>query len=157
MSAAKLVALLREKGLKICCAESCTGGLISSTLVSVAGASDVLDMSFVTYANEAKVKLLGVDPAVIEAHGVVSEQVTYQMAEGAAKASGADAAIAVSGVAGPGGTPQKPEGMVCFGWYAHGKTYTETVQFGALGRNAVREAACGHAIEKMINILETGG
>ena len=157
MSAAKLVALLREKGLKICCAESCTGGLISSTVVSVPGASDVLDMSFVTYANEAKVKLLGVDPAVIEAHGVVSEQVTRQMAQGAAKASGADVAIAVSGVAGPGGTPQKPEGTVCFGWYVCGKTFTETVRFGALGRNAVREASCKHAIEKVINFLGIGG
>lgn len=149
----KLISLLREKGLHICCAESCTGGLISATLVSVAGASDVLDMSFVTYANSAKEKLLGVDPRVIEKHGVVSEQVTDQMARGAARVSGADVAIAVSGVAGPGGTPAKPEGMVCFGWFVNGKVFTETVMFGARGRNAVRAAACAHAIQKTVDIL----
>lgn len=76
----ELISLLKEKGLHICCAESCTGGMLSSTLVNVVGASDALDMGFVTYANEAKIKLLGVDAKTIEHYGVVSEQVAEQMA-----------------------------------------------------------------------------
>ena len=96
----ELIFLLKERGLQICCAESCTGGMLSSTLVNVVGASDALDMGFVTYANEAKIKLLGVNAQTIERYGVVSEQVAEQMARGAANVSGAQVAVGISGIAG---------------------------------------------------------
>ncbi len=150
----ELISLLKEKGLHICCAESCTGGMLSSTLVNVVGASDALDMGFVTYANEAKIKLLGVDAKTIEHYGVVSEQVAEQMAHGAAEVSGAQVAVGISGIAGPGGSKYKPEGMVCFGFYINGKTATYTKQFGALGRQNVRTLSCEYAIDTLLRLLK---
>ena len=150
----ELISLLKEKGLHICCAESCTGGMLSSTLVNVVGASDVLDMGFITYANEAKIKLLGVDAETIKHYGVVSEQVAEQMALGAANISGAQAAVGISGIAGPGGSEHKPEGMVCFGFFLNGKTAAYTKQFGALGRQNVRTRSCEFAIDTLIKLLE---
>jgi nicotinamide-nucleotide amidase len=108
-----VAALLRERGLSLALAESCTGGLLASRLTSVPGASEFLDRGYVTYSNQAKVDLLGVDPKLIEAHGAVSEEVARAMAEGARRAAGADLAVAVTGIAGPGGeTPGKPVGLV---------------------------------------------
>jgi nicotinamide-nucleotide amidase len=108
-----VAALLRERGLSLALAESCTGGLLASRLTSVPGASEFLDRGYVTYSNQAKVDLLGVDPKLIEAHGAVSEGVARAMAEGARRAAGADLAVAVTGIAGPGGeTPGKPVGLV---------------------------------------------
>ena len=150
----ELISLLKEKGLHICCAESCTGGMLSSTLVNVVGASDALDMGFVTYANEAKIKLLGVDAKTIEHYSVVSEQVAEQMAHGAAEVSGAQVAVGISGIAGPGGSEYKPEGMVCFGFYINGKTATYTKQFGALGRQNVRTLSCEYAIDTLLRLLK---
>lgn len=150
----QLIALLKERGWHICCAESCTGGMLSSTLVNVVGASDVLDMGFITYANEAKIKLLGVDAETIKHYGVVSEQVAEQMALGAANISGAQAAVGISGIAGPGGSEHKPEGMVCFGFFLNGKTAAYTKQFGALGRQNVRTRSCEFAIDTLIKLLE---
>ena len=101
----ELVNRLIEKGYKISAAESCTGGMFASKIVEVADASKVFDMSFVTYANEAKIKLLN-----------VKEEVAIQMAKGVKEVSGADIGVGISGIAGPGGaTPNKPVGMVCFG------------------------------------------
>ena len=113
-----LIQKLKNKNYHICCAESCTGGMLNSALIGVSGASDVIDVGFVTYANSAKVKFIGVSPDTIAEFGVVSEQVVSQMAKGAAKAADAEVGVGISGIAGPGGgTPKKPFGTVCFGFY----------------------------------------
>lgn len=104
---------LRRRHMRLATAESCTGGLIAATLTEIAGSSDVVERGFVTYSNDAKADLLGVPQAVLAQHGAVSEPVARAMAEGALKASPADLAIAVTGIAGPGGaTPTKPVGLV---------------------------------------------
>lgn len=123
----KIVAKLKEKGWQVTCAESCTGGMIASTLVNVAGVSDVFQESYVTYANSAKNRLLGVEEKALETWGAVSRQVAEQMAAGAARAASAQAAIAVTGIAGPdGGTREKPVGLVYIGCFAGGNiTVTE--------------------------------
>ncbi len=117
-----VVAKLKEMGLQVTCAESCTGGMIASTLVNVAGVSDVFRESYVTYANDSKHRLLGVEEEILREYGAVSRQVAEQMARGAARAAAADAAIAVTGVAGPdGGTREKPVGLVYIGCFLNGK------------------------------------
>lgn len=153
----ELIELLKKNKMHICCAESCTGGMLNSKLVSVSGASDVLDMGLVTYANSAKVKLLGVDERDIEKYGVVSEQVAGQMSQGAARISDAAVGIGISGVAGPGAQGRKPEGMVCFGFCINGKVFSNTEQFGALGRQSVREHACEYAINRAIELINQNG
>jgi nicotinamide-nucleotide amidase len=108
-----VAALLAERRLTLALAESCTGGLLAGRLTSVPGASAFLDRACVTYSNRSKVELLGVDPALIEAQGAVSEEVARAMAEGVRRAAGADVGVAVTGIAGPtGGTPEKPVGLV---------------------------------------------
>lgn len=139
--------------MHICCAESCTGGMLSSTLVGVSGASDVIDMGLVTYANSAKIKLLSVSEADIDKYGVVSEVVAGQMARGACEISGAEVGVGISGIAGPGGSDFKPEGMVCFGFCVNGKVITKTVQFGPLGRQNVRQSSCEFAIDTLLELI----
>lgn len=130
---------LIKKNYHISFAESCTGGMSCAALVSIADASKVLDVSFVTYANEAKMKYLGVKDETIEQFGVVSEEVASQMAVGVAKEAGSEVGVGITGVAGPGGgTKDKPVGMVCFGFYINGEVTTYTIQFGEIGRNEVR-------------------
>jgi len=153
----QLVNKLIETNSHIACAESCTGGLIASRIVNVANASKVLDVSFVTYANEAKIKYLGVSPATIDNHGVVSEEVAAEMAAGVATESGSEAGIAVSGIAGPsGGTETKPVGMVCFGFYINGKITTKTCRFGNPGRNEVRKLSTDYALKTALELLSQG-
>ena len=145
---------LIEKKYHISFAESCTGGLATAALVSVADASKVLDVSFVTYANEAKMKYLGVQENTIDQFGVVSEEVAYQMAEGVAKEAGSEVGVGITGVAGPGGgTKDKPVGMVCFGFYINGEVTTYTMQFGEIGRNEVREASVKFVYETLDSCL----
>ncbi|MGE0652159.1 MAG: CinA family protein [Alphaproteobacteria bacterium] len=111
--AARMVEVARSADARITTAESCTGGLIAGAITSVSGASHVFSRGFVTYANEAKSELLGIDPAVISRVGAVSEEVARAMAEGALRAADADAAVAVTGIAGPdGGSAEKPVGLV---------------------------------------------
>lgn len=111
--AAALLALLRQRRLTVATAESCTGGLIAAALTAVPGSSETVLAGFVTYSNDAKAAMLGVDPALIAAEGAVSEAVARAMAAGALARSGADLAISVTGIAGPGGaTPAKPVGLV---------------------------------------------
>lgn len=151
----ELVKLLIENNLKVSTAESCTGGLIAAKIVSVASASKVFDVSFVTYANEAKVKYLGVDEQTIKKFGVVSEEVTKEMALGLVKETKANLALVTSGIAGPtGGSDKKPVGMVCFGICLNEETYTSTVYFGNIGRNNVREKASNYIIEEAIKLLK---
>jgi nicotinamide-nucleotide amidase len=111
--AEKLLRKARGLGLKIATAESCTGGLVAAALTSIAGSSDVFECGFVTYSNEAKAEMLGVDPALIEKHGAVSKEVAIAMAEGALRHSRASLTVAITGVAGPdGGSAEKPVGLV---------------------------------------------
>lgn len=155
----RVVALLQEKKFRISFAESCTGGLCCARLVNVPSASTVFDAGVVTYANEAKIRYLGVKPETIQACGVVSEAVAAEMAEGAAKAQNAQVGVGISGIAGPdGGSKEKPVGMVCFGFYVDGAVMTETKRFGNIGRNPVREASAEFVFETLERLLrETGG
>ena len=150
----KVVNLLIKNNLSITTAESCTGGLIASSIVSVSNASKVFSEAYVTYANSSKIKLLGVNKESIEKYGVVSEVVTKEMAIGAAKNSNADVSLVSSGIAGPtGGSLNKPVGTVCFGIFFKGKIYTYTEKFGNLGRNIVREKSKDFIINKLYDIL----
>ncbi len=150
----QLVDKLLEKNYKISFAESCTGGLCCGTLVNVTNASKVLDMSFVTYSNESKMKLINVKADTILANGVVSEEVAYEMAEGVANAAGSEIGVGITGVAGPGGgTDKKPVGMVCFGFCVNGKTTTFTKHFGEIGRNQVRKSSVEFAFQTLIEMI----
>ena len=145
--AERIVAAARAGGGMVATAESCTGGMIAAALTAVTGASQAFDRGFVTYSNDAKHEMLGVRPETIEAFGAVSEEVALEMAEGALRHSSASIAVSVTGIAGPGGSPQKPEGRVCFGLARTGHpTRTETVDFGPRGREAVRQATTAHAL-----------
>lgn len=149
-----VVEQLIQKGFHIAFAESCTGGLLCGRVVNVPNASAVLDCSFVTYANEAKMKYLGVREESIAEYGVVSEVVAGQMAQGVAKEAQTQVGVATSGIAGPtGGSKIKPVGMVCFGFWINGRLTTVTKQFGDIGRNRVREAAVQYALEKLYELL----
>ena len=151
----QLVDLLIQKNYHISFAESCTGGLCCAALVNVTNASKVLDMSFVTYANEAKIELLGVKAQTILENGVVSEEVAYEMANGVAKKAKSEIGVGVTGVAGPGGgTAKKPVGMVCFGFCINGKTITFTKHFGEIGRNQVRKSSVEFVYHTLINLLK---
>lgn len=153
--AEKIVQLLQNQNRRITFAESCTGGRAAAGIVDVPSASAVLDVSFVTYANEAKIRFLGVSPDTIAAHGVVSEPVAGEMARGAASAGNAQIGVGISGIAGPsGGTPTKPVGMVCFGFCVDGEVVTFTRQFGALGRSEVRDAAVDFVYDTLLTLLQ---
>lgn len=139
-AARALLAVLRSRGLMVATAESCTGGLIAAALTEIAGSSDVVDRGFVTYSNAAKSAMLGVPAALIAAHGAVSEPVARAMAAGALARSEAGLAVAVTGVAGPGGgSVEKPVGTVWFGLAWRGGVSAERVVFPG-DRSAVRRA-----------------
>jgi nicotinamide-nucleotide amidase len=146
-AAAQVLEAGRRRGVMLATAESCTGGLIAAALTSVAGSSDVVDRGFVTYSNAAKTEMLGVPAAMITAEGAVSEAVARAMAEGALARSVAGIAVAVTGVAGPGGgSADKPVGLVWFGLAQRGgATLAERVVFPG-DRAAVRAATVGHAL-----------
>ena len=141
-----LLAAFRARGKRIATAESCTGGLIAAALTAIAGSSDVVDRGFVTYSNEAKSDLVGVDPALIAAHGAVSEPVARAMADGALARSLADVTVSVTGVAGPGGgSAEKPVGLV---WFGCARAGFDTATFHAVfpgDRAAVRYATVRQA------------
>lgn len=119
--AAQVGELLKSRGFMLATAESCTGGGVAQAITDIPGSSGWFERGFVTYANQAKVEMLGVREETLRAHGAVSELTVREMAEGALRHSHADLALAVSGIAGPGGgTPDKPVGTVWFAWAAHG-------------------------------------
>lgn len=142
----------RANGRTVATAESCTGGMVSAALTDIAGSSDVVRCGFVTYSNEAKIAMLGVSAATLEAQGAVSEDVAAEMADGALAHSDADIAVSITGIAGPGGSEHKPEGRVCFGLAIRGgATATTTQEFGAPGRTEVRHAATRFALQSLRN------
>ena len=151
--AEKLVSILSERRLKVTFAESCTGGLLSATLTSVSGASGVFDGSIVSYANEIKREKLGVDKAVLDSVGAVSEECARQMALGAKKAFSADCAASITGIAGPlGGTPEKPVGTVFIAAAFGDKVTVEHCLFTG-DRASVREQSVAKALDMLINAL----
>jgi nicotinamide-nucleotide amidase len=148
---ARLAALLRSRGAKVAAAESCTGGLIAAACTSLAGSSDWFERGFVTYSNEAKTELLDVPRALIAAHGAVSAEVAAAMAEGALAHSHADLAVAVTGIAGPGGaTPGKPVGTVWIAVASTGQATTATLLNAGGDRAAVRAASVVRALTLLI-------
>lgn len=149
----QLADLLIKNGLKLVTAESCTGGMISAACTDLAGSSNWFERGFVTYSNEAKTELLGVDGALIEAHGAVSEQVARAMAFGAIRHSIAQVSIAVTGVAEPtGGSAAKPVGTVWFGFSIRGQLYSEIQRFDG-DRAAVRAQTVTHALARTLTLL----
>lgn len=144
---ALVVRLLTERRQTLALAESCTGGLLAHKITNVPGASSVLLAGLVTYANAAKEKFLGVRPETLAAHGAVSEAVAREMAEGARRVTGADWALAITGIAGPaGGTAEKPVGTVFIALAAADGTEVERA-LNALGREAFKEATAMQALE----------
>ncbi len=146
----KLVKLLIEKKYTISTAESITGGLISSKIIEVANASQVINTSFITYSDESKIDILGIDFNTIRTNGVVSEEVVREMAINVAKKVNSDVAVATSGYAGPTGNPI---GKVCFGFYLRGKIFSITQNFVNEGRNVIREESAVYAISKLYELL----
>ncbi|MCC2113974.1 MAG: CinA family protein [Hyphomicrobiales bacterium] len=151
-----LLAHCRAAGVKLATAESCTGGLIAATVTAVAGSSDVFERGFVTYSNEAKTELLGVPAALIAEHGAVSAPVAREMAVGALTHSNADVAVAVTGIAGPGGgTPDKPVGTVHLAIARRdGRTIHHEAHFGAIGRTEIRSLTVVEAFMLIESILK---
>jgi nicotinamide-nucleotide amidase len=148
-----LADLLQKKGWMLATAESCTGGMISAACTDLAGSSNWFERGFVSYSNDAKTELLGVDAALIAQHGAVSEAVARAMAAGAVSHSKAQVAVAVTGVAGPtGGTRAKPVGTVWFGWSVQGVVTTEMIHFAG-DRAAVRAATVKHALRGLIELI----
>jgi nicotinamide-nucleotide amidase len=150
----ELGALLAARGWRVATAESCTGGLVAAAITATAGSSGWFDAGFVCYSNAMKTAVLGVPPATLDAQGAVSEAVARAMAEGALARSGADLAVAVTGIAGPGGAvPGKPVGTVCFGWAVRGAATSATTRHFQGDRAEVRRlsalAAMAGAIERL--------
>ncbi len=150
----ELIDLCRRKKLLLATAESCTGGLIAGLITSVSGSSDVFEAGFVTYSNAAKTRMIGVPAGLVDRHGAVSEEVARAMATGALDNSKADVAVAVTGVAGPGGgSTSKPVGLVhCAAARRGGRILHDKLLLGNIGREAVRIATVEHAIEMIYAI-----
>jgi nicotinamide-nucleotide amidase len=145
--AASLLDACRARGVMLAIAESCTGGLIAAALTAIAGSSDVVDRGFFAYSNEAKTELVGVPAELIARHGAVSEEVTRAMAEGALARSRAGIAVAVTGIAGPGGgSLEKPVGLIWFGVAQRGQNVASEHQLFPGDRTAIRAAAVAHAL-----------
>lgn len=147
--AQSIIADLTARGQRLATAESCTGGLIAAVLTEIAGSSAVMDRGFVTYSNEAKIDMLGVKAATLAARGAVSRETALEMAQGALSHSKADFAVAVTGIAGPGGgSAEKPVGLVHLAAAGRqGRMRHREMHYGDIGRNAVRLATVMTALE----------
>lgn len=153
--AERVVVANRAAGRRVALAESCTGGLVAAALTEIPGSSDVVEAGFVTYSNQAKISLLKVNPEVIETFGAVSTATAWGMAQGALAASEADVAVAITGVAGPGGgTAKKPVGTVVFAQALRGgdpeDVKAERHEFGDIGRGGIRLQAALLALELLL-------
>jgi nicotinamide-nucleotide amidase len=156
-AASLLLDLCRQRGLALATAESCTGGLVAAALTSIAGASDVVDRGFVTYSNAAKEQMLAVPADILAAHGAVSRQTAEAMARGAVHRSEADLAVAVTGLAGPGGgSAEKPVGLMHFAAAARdGRLIAREQRYGDIGRGEVRRRAVLEAIAMLTELVST--
>lgn len=152
---------LQTRQLMLVCAESCTGGLIAATCTDLAGSSQWFERGLVTYSNTAKTELLGVTPQQLRTYGAVSSEVATAMAQGALARSQAQVALAVTGIAGPGGaTPDKPVGTVWFAWAWHvpagGGSHAESMHFAG-DRASVRAATTLHSLQRLLQLLQAQG
>ncbi len=147
-AAKRLLELCRKRGLRIATAESCTGGLVAAALTEIAGASDAVECGFVTYSNAAKETMLDVPAATLKRYGAVSAETAAAMAAGALNRSGADLAVAITGIAGPGGgSTQKPVGLVHFAAASRdGRVLARCRRYGRIGRRRVRERSVAEAV-----------
>src|SRR3954468_21923191 len=152
--ARSLLDLCRSRKLTIATAESCTGGLVAAALTEIPGSSDVIDRGFVTYSNEAKRAMLGVEASTLQTFGAVSKETAIQMAVGALERADVDLAVSITGIAGPGGaTPGKPVGLVHFAAAARdGRIIQREHRFGAIGRAAVRHRSVVEALRMLMEL-----
>lgn len=154
-----LAEILKSKSWKMAAAESCTGGLVCANLTEIAGSSDWFERGYITYSNEAKMECLGVPQELLESYGAVSEEVAKAMTEGAQANAGVNAALSITGIAGPsGGSTEKPVGTVCFGWAIRNdggdnRVITKTMRFNG-DRQQVRQQACDYALSELAKLLE---
>ncbi|AFL52051.1 nicotinamide-nucleotide amidase [Sinorhizobium fredii] len=155
-AARAVIADFTARGQKVATAESCTGGLIAAALTEIAGSSIVVDRGFVTYSNAAKIDMLGVKAATLAAHGAVSREIAAEMARGAVSRSGADLAVAVTGIAGPsGGSAEKPVGLVHLAAAGRqGSFIHREMRYGDIGRDAVRLATVRTALDLLKEIAQ---
>ena len=150
---------LNQRGWTLALAESCTGGLVCATLTELPGSSDWFERGYITYSNLAKTQCLGVPPETIESFGAVSEAVAIAMANGARQYAKVNAAISITGIAGPtGGSPEKPVGTVCFAWAMgseklDGGTTTHCTRHFVGDRERIREQACEYALSEFLRLL----
>jgi nicotinamide-nucleotide amidase len=151
--ASQIIEVASKDGKTVTCAESCTGGMVAAALTDIPGSSAVFERGFVTYSNTAKSEMIGVSLQTLEKFGAVSEQVACEMAQGALRSARADVAVAISGIAGPGGSEFKPEGRVCYAVAIPDQIISETIEHGALGRDRVRCAARDHALQLILSAL----
>lgn len=154
MLAAQIGGLLKAHGMMLATAESCTGGGVAQAVTEISGSSAWFERGFVTYANAAKVEMLGVRQSTLDAHGAVSELTVREMAEGALRHSHAHMAVAVSGIAGPtGGTPEKPVGTVWFAWAVHGGQTRAQVHHFSGTRSEIRGQSVRIALQGVLQML----
>lgn len=156
--AREVVALCTEKNVMVATAESCTGGLVSAAISEIPGASQVLERGFVTYSDQSKMEMLGVMPITLRQYGAVSKDVSLEMAHGAMSRSEAGISVSVTGIAGPtGGTTGKPVGLVHFGGrHYKGALIHREMNFGDIGRHAIRMASVEVALEMIIELAQLG-
>ncbi|WP_429118694.1 CinA family protein [Ensifer sp. KUDG1] len=156
VKAGEIIAAFTARGLKVATAESCTGGLIAGALTEISGSSAVVDRGVVTYSNEAKVTMLGVEAATLIAHGAVSRQTAIEMAQGAVAHSAADFAVAVTGIAGPGGgSDDKPVGLVHLAASGrNGALLHREMRYGDIGRSKIRLATVRTALDMLTEIAQ---
>jgi nicotinamide-nucleotide amidase len=155
-TATRVLDIFRTRGLKLATAESCTGGLVAAALTDLAGSSDVVDRGFVTYSNAAKEAMLGVPAITLNRHGAVSAETAAAMAAGAIEHSLADIAVAITGIAGPGGgTAQKPVGLVHFAAASRdGRRLAKSRRYGKIGRRRVRERSVAEALALLASLAQ---
>jgi len=156
VKAGEIIAEFTARGLKVATAESCTGGLIAGALTEISGSSAVVDRGFVTYSNEAKVAMLDVETATLTAHGAVSRQTAIEMVQGALRHSAADFAVAVTGIAGPGGgSSEKPVGLVHLAASGrNGEMLHREMHYGNIGRSGIRLATVRTALDMLAEIAQ---
>ncbi len=156
LAATALLELCRARGLKVATAESCTGGLVAGALTEIAGSSDVVDRGFVTYSNAAKQQMLGVSAGIIDEYGAVSRQTAQAMVRGALGHADADLAVAITGIAGPGGgSADKPVGLVHFAAASRsGALIHKEMHYGDIGREQVRHKSVLQALAMLKELAE---
>lgn len=142
-----------NKKILISTAESCTGGALAQAITSEPGASKIFNEGFIVYSNNAKIKNLSVSPKTLQNYGAVSEEVAIEMAINCRNITNSTVSVSITGIAGPGGSGNKPEGRVCFGVTFNKKIISKTIEFGAIGRENVRIQSVKYALKLLINTL----